>query len=492
MPAVKPVSQINSALTEEMLCQQREGQYLERKGRDTRPVKIARELIGMLNAGGGTLVYGIADDGVIENLEATDLGLKVSAPDLDLYRTLVHEFIHPPARIELEEVYLSDGALVFLYHVDQDYERLFQLKDTEEVFLRVADKNLRQNREQVKALEYNKQIRKFEDESRVDFDPVDFSQATCAVYLGKMNYKGSFQELALKRALAIKKDGQVVYKNCAILLFADDPEKYIPNASVRYVRYAGTEQKSGKEYNVVKDQRFEGNIPRLIEIVDHFIEASLRDYYYLDLEKGVFRRIPEFPRDSWLEGIVNALCHRSYHVQGNPILIKHFDDRLEISNSGPLPAQVTVENIKDVRFARNSRIARVLSDLGYVRELNEGVPRIFGAMAELSLSIPEYKDHENTVTLTLRNKVTDHHETIIEHTFERIQDEWAGLNTTQQAVIAFLFEEQEATVGGIAESIGVGEKAVRNNLKKLISLKIAERVSDKIRDPDAIYRFKHG
>lgn len=91
----------------------------------------------------------------------------------------------------------------------------------------------------------------------------------------------------------------------------------------------------------------------------------------LNMETGRFERVPEFPKEAWLEGIVNALCHRSYNLQGNSIYIKHFDDRLEISNSGPLPAQVTVKNIGQERYARNPRIARVLSDLSYVRELNE-------------------------------------------------------------------------------------------------------------------------
>ena len=50
------------------------------------------------------------------------------------------------------------------------------------------------------------------------------------------------------------------------------------------------------------------------------------------------------------------------------LFIINISDRLEISNDGPLPAQVTIENIKTERFARNPRIARVLEDLGYVRQ----------------------------------------------------------------------------------------------------------------------------
>jgi|GEM_PF-1788277 S-adenosylmethionine synthetase len=54
------LSRYNSALTEDGFRTNPESQYFERKGRETKPSKIANELIGMLNAGGGTLVYGMA------------------------------------------------------------------------------------------------------------------------------------------------------------------------------------------------------------------------------------------------------------------------------------------------------------------------------------------------------------------------------------------------------------------------------------------------
>lgn len=482
----------NPRLTEEILRSEKEGQYLERKGRDTRASKIASELIGMLNAGGGVLVYGIANDGTVEDLNRGG-GLLAERPDLDAYRKIVHDFISPPANIELEEVYLSGGELVFLFHVDQDYERLFQRRDNEDVFLRVADANKGPlNRDEVKKLEYNKGIRSYEDEPREDFEPADFDRSACESYRSAMGFGGTFEELAIKRNLAMRRGGAVRYKNAAILLFASNPEHYIPNASVRYVRYEGRERKSGSEFNVVKDQRFEGGITNLIREISAFMEGSLRDYYYLDIEKGRFVRVPEFPKDAWLEGVVNALCHRSYNIQGNPIMIRHFDDRLEVSNSGPLPAQVTVENIERERFARNVRIARTLSDLGYVRELNEGVPRIYRAMREFMLAKPIYTDDGATVTLTLRNRVSDHKETILAEVMEVIERRWFSFNKSQQRIIEYLFEEQEATVSAMAREAGVTEPAIRYNLRKLEKLKIVERGTDKQRDPQAVYRFRQG
>ncbi len=482
---MNPFSEYNSSLTLERIRTGVENQYLERKSRETKATKVTNELIGMLNAGGGTLVYGITDSGEIEDLR------QLPSHNLDDYRKISHDLIYPPAKIDLEELSLPSGELIFLFHVDQDYERLFQRKDNENVFLRIADANKGPlSREEVKLLEYNRTIRSYEDEIREDFDPADLNKSVCEEYHEKMNYAGSFAELAIKRNLAKPDGNRVLYKNAAILLFANDPTQYIPNASVRYVRYKGTESKSGSEFNVIKDERFETNIPRLIERLEAFINASLRDYYFLNMEIGRFERLTEFPKEAWLEGIVNALCHRSYNQHGNSIYIKHYDDRLVISNSGPLPAQVNVENIREQRYSRNPRIARVLIEMGYVRELNEGVPRIYNAMKQTMLAEPEYTDQHNIVTLTLRNKVSDHKETIHEDTFKRIESNWKELNPNQKSLIQILFENQEATIDQMVETIRVSPQAIRYNLKRLAELEIIEKRSEKQRDRNAKYGFK--
>lgn len=384
-------SQYNSKLTLEGLRYQPEGQYLERKGRDVKAAKIANELIGMLNAGGGTLVYGITKDGQIEDLAHLGGLLPTEPAKLDAYRKLVHDLIVPPANITQEEIYLEGRELIFLYHVDQDYERLFQRRENEAVYLRVADANKGPlSRDEVKKLEYDKAIRSFEDEIREDFDPEDLDRNACENYRTAMRFEGSFEELAVKRNLAVKRDNRMLFKNAAILLFAVDPEKYIPNASVRYVRYSGTARKSGAEFNVVKDQRFESGIPGLVQLLEAFIEASL------------------------------------------------------------------------------------------------------SAMQEGMLAKPEYTDENNTVTLTLRNRVTEHKETIFSEVLELISSNWMSLNGSQRHIISILFENQEATIAQMADKMELTKTSVRYNLRKLEKAGILERISEKIRDPQALYRFRSG
>ena len=456
----EPVSTINSIITKQYLEKQIENQYFERKGlgeKDMKPTKIAEELIGMLNADGGVLAFGVSDKGEIQDLNTI-------ADKLNDYRKLVFDFIIPPCNIRLEEV-LIEGKLIFLFHVEQDVERIYCRKDNEKFFLRVAESNRELNQEQIKKLEYDKNIRRFEDEVVPDFDTDDLDQELLSAYKIKVNFSGDIYDLLYRRNLLAKKEGTYQFKKSAILLFSTVPDRYIPSASVRYVRYEGTEAKVGAEHNVVKDVRFENNIPRIIDELTSFLRTSLRDYYFLDITIGKFKKVPEYPEEAWLEGVVNALCHRSYNVQGNEIYIMHFDDR-------------------------NPRIARVLEDLGYVRQLNEGVARIYESMERSLLAQPQYRVQSNNVYLTLRNRVSSHEKTIPMTLMTAIEEGWKGYNETQKAILIYLFRNGSAVISELATYIGINQNSIRSYLNTFVEQNIIERHSEKQRDLNAKYTFK--
>jgi len=446
------------------------------------PSKVADVIIGMLNAEWWVLVLWI-NKGVIEDLN------NLWNTKLNDYKQVIHDMVTPPCFIQIEEITI-DWKLILFYHVESDKERVFARKDNEKVFFRNWDETKELDRDWVRKLEYDKSIRKFEDEKREDFEEVDFRKSVLDFYKKKINFEWDYNDLMVYRNLAVKEKWKYIYKNSAILLFAENPENYIPSASVRYIRYDWNKQTTWTNLNVVKDERFEWCIPRIIELVKRFLKNVFRDYYYLDLESWKFVKIPEYPEDAWLEWIVNALTHRSYNLQWNVIYIKHFDDRLEISNSWPLPSIVTVENIKETRFSRNPRIARVLSEMWYVRELNEWVNRIYDSMKESLLSEPEYIDKNDMVTLILKNNISKNDDTISERTMKEVEKIFITLNDSQKQILNYLIINKKCTVWDISKWVNLSEKMVRSYLNQFTEDWILIRDSDKIRDKNAIYKLK--
>ncbi len=114
------ISKFNTQITLELLQTKRENQYFERKGlgeKDISPTKIANELIGMLNADGGVLAFGVSNDGEIQDVNSL-------CEKLSDYRNLYVDFIDPHGNIKLEEVEI-EGKRIFLYHVDPKTLREF-------------------------------------------------------------------------------------------------------------------------------------------------------------------------------------------------------------------------------------------------------------------------------------------------------------------------------------------------------------------------------
>ena len=100
------------------------------------------------------------------------------------------------------------------------------------------------------------------------------------------------------------------------------------------------------------------------------------------------------------------MAHRDYSFRGDYIRVSMFDDRLEIVSPGALPNIVTLDNMRTTRYSRNPRIARTLVEFGWVRELNEGVKRIYTEMQDSLLSDPVYTEPGGTkVQLTLENNI---------------------------------------------------------------------------------------
>lgn len=115
--------------------------------------------------------------------------------------------------------------------------------------------------------------------------------------------------------------------------------------------------------------------------------------------------MPEYPEFAWFEGIVNALTHRKYSIRKEHIKVLMFDYRLEILSPGLLPNIVTIENILNQRYSRNPRIAKVLCEFGWGKEMNEGVKRIYSETEKLFLKKPQCFEPNNNVLLVLENNI---------------------------------------------------------------------------------------
>lgn len=447
-----------------------ESQYLDRKSARKKPSELLRHLIAFANADGGKLVIGIED----EKQGNIITGFKDGhAYPIEDFKKIDREMRDTPLNLTFEEIPVvnvkGEDDHILIISVELSSSRVISAPN-DEVYLRQGDESVKLSYEQRIQLNYDRGQRFFEDEIVPDASLDDIDEALVDEYKSKFDSSDRTTEEILKaRRLMI--GGNLT--KAAILLFGKYPSSFFPQARVRFLRFDGVNMGTGSQFNVVKEVTFEDPLPRLITKVRDFVRTQLREFQYLDVD-GKFKTLPEYPEFAWFEGIVNAVTHRNYSIFGDYIRVMMFDDRLEIHSPGKLPNIVTVENIKHERFSRNPRIARTLTEFGWVREMNEGVKRIYSEMESYFLHEPKYTEPGNKVILTLENNFMSRQLRVADRIHEDIGS-YTDLSEDEKDIVHYMYNSgQKMTTLRASELTGRSRRFSGKLLQGLVEQKVLE------------------
>lgn len=469
-------------LTLDYIVNESENKIFDRKSAKVKPTDIAPIISAFANADGGTIVIGIADktrdiEG-INSIGQNSINNLISAPK-DMCTPM------PQYEEEYLQVVNNKGMQdrILLLHIEASPEQVVRIANGS-TYLRIADRTKELKGEDLRNLEYSKSVRHYEDECHPDARIEDLDPELLAAYREKLHAENYSYEELLKARGFIR---QNKLTNAAVLLFAKNIIQFYPNCRIRFIRYDGTKARTGVDINIIRDYNIELPILRIIQVAKDFIGAQLREFTALDTKTGRFQIVPEYPEFAWLEGIVNAVTHREYAMAGRYILVSMYDDRLEIESPGKLPNIVTVDNIKDTRYSRNPRIARLLTDFGWVRELNEGVKRIYSDMEKFFLEDPIYSEPEQSVRLVLKNNIVmrklRRKDRALEYVGENL---WNKLSSVDRDIIAYMASNKEVSRSELAHYLKKSDATISNHVKLLINQGLV-KPNGSMHDPGRTY-----
>ena len=301
----------------ETLITKKEGNSLEFKESTGQLDRSMETLCAFLNGEGGTILYGVRDDGRIIGQTVSDSTKRSIAEALNR--------IEPFVDLEITYITIPDTEkyVIVIFVEEQCFMRPFTYKGR--AYLRIESTTTVMPQERYNHL-LMERGGKYGWEAMINPDlkiaDLDENAILGAVREGIRN--GRLPETTIREDIPVilKKfrllnDGRL--NNAAAVLFGK--ELY------DYPHFKGTTKDE-----FIDNQRAEGNIYELLDVAMAFF------FKHLSLSgkiNGLYREEElSIPYKALRECCINSFCHRSYHHPGSSVSIAIYDNRVEIRNTG--------------------------------------------------------------------------------------------------------------------------------------------------------------
>lgn len=460
LPQLWSADDIYRTFSAEVLETFSEDRRLELKSPRTEAKDIAQYLsmFGNTLPDGGVIVIGVENDKTISGCKSLSAD-KINK--IDEMRVYCSDAKWISKNIEITNHNAEDDFIICI-RVYYRNDKLVEMTNGD-AFIREGRTKRKLTEVEKREIQINKGQVDFEMEAcnlkwPDDFD-MNLVRAYCNEYKSKRNIDNpELDDILIWSGLSASKSNTFMPNVACALLFAKNPETIIPGARIRFIRYDGKEERFGKNQNIVNDAYIEGPIPRQIESAEKLIQSQMRNFTRLGAD-GKFYTRPEYPKDAWLEAVVNACVHRSYNFRHMNIFVKMFDDQFVVESPGGFLPPTTAETVYRFHNPRNSKLMGALFYLDFVKCAYEGTRRMRDEMLESELPAPEFSQKDLDlcqVHVRLRNDV--------------------------ESMRAFAQEDVAASIGvAIFESLSKEEKVILNviHVKEKLSVNDVVRVIGK-------------
>jgi ATP-dependent DNA helicase RecG len=332
----------------------------------TNAVSLASEMVAFANSGGGMILIGVADDGTVQALDAHDVR-RINQLIGNAAATNMRPAINPVT----ENVPVGVGVVVVVTVPDgiakpyMDNSGAIWVKSG-------SDKRRVTAREEMQRMFQAAQLVHADEvpvpgSSIADIDLDYFRRFYSVRYERELDQ----QELSLAQVLAnMRLVSGGVLTVTGVLLFAREPQNFLPVFQVKSVCYPGNDIHTTTYIDSVD---ISGKLQTQFDEALGFIARNLRRDQG---GQGVNTTGElEIPRIVLEELLANALIHRDYFVSA-PVRVFVFDDRVEIISPGHLPNNLTVANIQTGNSnIRNPILTSFATKLLPYRGLGTGILR---------------------------------------------------------------------------------------------------------------------
>lgn len=378
-----------------VFCERNESHFYDNKAFAIKGAKIQKIAVALANADGGEFVIGIRDKKDEPNPNERWEGIPNHEEFNKVFENLL--LIQPSLPHSIE--FLEDENSTYALRVIVEKGLSVHKTSDNSVYVRKSASSLPvKDPTKIRSLSYSKGESSYEDSIVKSAIAEDiFESEEIERFLSGYSPKSDPIDFTVNQNLVDRNTYEP--RTAGILLFSSNPTPLLPKrCGIKITRYDTSEDVPERVH--LKEQfTVEGSLYNQIQEAASIIQKTMESVNVLST-KGLIQA--NYPPETIWEILVNAVIHRDYSISDD-IHILIFNNRIEVKSPGKLPGYVTIDNILDARFSRNSKLVRVLNKYKNPpnKDMGEGLNTAFQRMEEFRLKPPIIEEEGNYIKVII-------------------------------------------------------------------------------------------
>ena len=345
---------------------------------------------------GGMLVYGINDDGSLFSMAKDQIDEIVKK-----LGNIAHNNLSSHIQIEHSVQYYQGHNLLFVY-IPEETEKPVHLrgKDIYASYYRSGGQTLKMSSKQVQALIAKSRGISFEENPALDdltqnqvLDLLDYQALYSLLDKNVPKSTDTITSLLKEMGYCTETNGKWTITNLGAILFARSLKRF-PSLSGREVVVRKYEGQNNRQLQFEQHESL-GYAAGFEGLIDFIMRNTGKEV--IDVSRSIE---PIYPNVAIREFVANALIHQDFAIDGSPITIEIFSNRLVITNPGA-PLNNIARLIDLPPRSRNEKLAQSMLLLGLCERRGSGVDRAIEAIEKMFLPPVKFQSLEDYTRVSL-------------------------------------------------------------------------------------------
>lgn len=432
---------------------------------ERKPKSWCKSISAFANCYGGKLIFGVSNDNEL-------VGLSDPEGDAEKISEAIKTHLNPIPDVKLS--FEKDGEKIFvIVEVTRGQQTPYYYEGEGQLvaFVRIGNESVPATPSKLRELVLRGSGETYDSlKSRYDFENMSFTKLK-SVY--KQRTGKTFDNTDYESFGLIDENGKLT--NAGALLADESPVRH---SRLFCTRWNGNTKAAGI-IDALDDKEYAGGLVSLLQAGTDFVKNNSKKAWRKVGDGRI--EMPDYPERAVLEGIVNALIHRSYTEIGSEVHIDMFDDRIEIYSPGGMVSGISLKGknlLKIPSKRRNPVLADIFSRLKYMERRGSGFKKIladYEGQEEFDESkMPVFDADNDDFTLTLYNLnygndyVSQGNE--IEGGMQDDTQDDTQCDTqddTQEKIIKMIKVNPQVSTAGMAKELGISVATVKRKIKKM-------------------------